>query len=73
MDEYELLRYVKYIINEKVKIQHFLGGLPQTYKDRIEFNAPKDIDDAIRKDKYCYEWYKNKQTISKAWKEETKD
>ena len=41
MEEYankflELLSYVKYIIDEKVKIQHFLSGLPQSYKDRIE-------------------------------------
>ena len=42
MDEYankflELLRYVRYIRDEKVKIQQFLSGLPQAYKDRIEF------------------------------------
>jgi hypothetical protein len=33
MDEYankflELLRYAKYIKDEKIKIQHFLSGLP---------------------------------------------
>ena len=33
----ELLRNVRYIKDEKVKIQHFLSGLPQSYKDRIEF------------------------------------
>ena len=38
MEEYankflELLRYVKYIKYEKVNIQCFLSGLPQSYKD----------------------------------------
>ena len=42
MQEYEnkfleLLRYVRYIKDEKVKIERFLSGLPQSYKDRIEF------------------------------------
>ena len=42
MDEYankflELLRYVQYIRDEKAKVQRFLSGLTQYYKDRIEF------------------------------------
>ena len=42
MEEYankflELLRYVKYIKDDKVKIQLFLSGIPQAYKDIIEF------------------------------------
>ena len=42
MEEYankflELFRYVRYIKDEKVKIQRFLSGLPQSYKDMIEF------------------------------------
>ena len=39
----ELLRYVMYIKDEKVKIQHFLSGLPQYYKDRIEFYEPRTL------------------------------
>ena len=43
MEEYannflELLRYVQCIRDEKVKVQCFLNGLPQSYKDRIEFH-----------------------------------
>ena len=42
MEEYEnkfleLLRYVRYIKDESLKIHRFLGGLPQYYKDRNEF------------------------------------
>ena len=59
MEEYankflELLRYVRYIKNDKVKIQHFLSGLPQSYKDRIEFDEPRTLEEAKRKAKYCY-------------------
>ena len=49
MEEYankflELLRYVKYIKDEKVKIQCFLSGLPQFYKDWIEFYEPRTLE-----------------------------
>ena len=54
MEEYankflQLLRYVRYIKDEKVKIQHFLSGLPQSYKDRIEFYEPRTLEEAIEK------------------------
>ena len=60
MEEYankflELLRYLRYIKDEKLNIQHFLSGLPQSYKDRIEFYEPRTLEEAIRKAKYCYE------------------
>ena len=53
MDEYankflELLRYVRYIRDEKVEIQWFLSGLPQAYKDRIEFYEPRTLEEVIR-------------------------
>jgi len=40
MEEYankvlQLSRYVWYIRDEKVKVHHFLSGLPQSYKDRL--------------------------------------
>ena len=46
MEEYaknflEILRYVRYIKDEKLKIQCFLSGLPQSYKDKIEFYEPR--------------------------------
>jgi hypothetical protein len=78
MDDYaskflELLRYVPYIKDEKVKIQHFLSGLPQSYRDMIEFDEPKTLDDTIRKGKYCYEQSKNKPEFNKIWKEKKKE
>jgi hypothetical protein len=39
----ELLRFVPYIKEDKVKIQQFLSCLPQSYKDIIEFDNPKNL------------------------------
>jgi hypothetical protein len=36
----ELLRYVKYIMDENAKIQCFLSGLPHSFKYRSEFGEP---------------------------------
>ena len=74
MEEYankflELLRYFWYIIDEKVKVQRFLSGLPQDYKDRIEFYEPRTLEESIRKDKYFYEQRKGKPDYHKAWKD----
>ena len=74
MEEYDnkflkLLRYVRYIKDEKVKIQRFLSGLPQSYKDRIEFDEPRMLEDAIKKAKYCYDQNKGTHDHHKAWKE----
>ena len=78
MEEYankylELLRYVMYIKYEKVKIQHFLSGFPQSYKDRIEFYEPRTLDEMIRKSKYCYEQSKGKDDYHKTWKDKKND
>src|SRR5882757_10383251 len=74
MEEYankflELLRYVRYIRDEKVKVRCFLSGLPQSYKDRIEFYELRTLEEAIRKAKYYYEESKGKSDYHKAWKD----
>ena len=78
MEEYvnrflEFLRYFRYIKDEKVKIQHFLSGLPQSYKDIIEFNEPRTLEEAIQKDKYFYEKRKGKLDYQKTWKDKRND
>jgi len=60
MDEHErrfleLLRYVGFIKDEKVKIQRFLHGIPSFYSEKIYFNEPKTLEEFIRKSKYLYE------------------
>ena len=62
------MRYVRYIKDEKVKIQHFLSGLPQSCKDRIEFYEPRTLEEAIRNAKYCYEQRKGKPDYHNTWK-----
>ena len=51
----DLLHYVPYIKEEKVKIQQFLGCLPPSFWDRIEFNMPKTLDTTLHKARICYE------------------
>jgi len=63
-----LLRYVPYVVDEKPKIQCFLSCLPTSYKDRIEFDNPKTLEEAMRKSKLCFEQYKTRNENSKNWK-----
>eukprot|EP00253_Pinus_taeda_P023496 PITA_23496 len=72
-DEYtsrfmELLRYVPYLKEDKAKIQRFTSGLLMEFKDRIEFDEPKSLDEAIRKLKHCYEQSKRKSETKPNWK-----
>jgi hypothetical protein len=60
MDEYkkrffELLKYVEFIKDEKVKIQRFLIGLPSFYRDKIQYDNPRNLEETIRREKYLYE------------------
>ena len=78
MEEYankflELLRYVRYIKDDKVKIQHFLSGIPQSYKDKIDFDEPTTLEEAIKKAKYCYDQKKGKPYIHKACKDKNNE
>ena len=50
-----LLRYVRYIIDEKPKIQRFLSCFPTSFKDKIEFDHPKTLEESMRKDNFYYE------------------
>ena len=51
----DLLYYVPYIKEEKVNIQHFLGCLPPSFRDRIEFDMPKTLDTTLHKSRLYYE------------------
>ena len=62
-----LLRYVPYIIDENPKIQRFLSCLPTSFKDRIEFDNPKNLEEAMRKVYLCYEQSKKMESLPK-WK-----
>ena len=51
----DVLHYVLYIKEDKVKIEQFLGCIPPIFWDRIEFGMPKTLDIALHKDRLCYE------------------
>lgn len=49
-----LLHYVPYIKEENAKIQWFLSGFVEAYRNKIEFDNSKTMDGTIRKEKLCY-------------------
>jgi hypothetical protein len=74
MVEYEnkflgLLKYVRFIGDEKVKIQIFLSGLPTFYKEKIKYDEPKTLTKAIRKAKYMYEQGHGIESLQISWKD----
>jgi hypothetical protein len=76
LDEYinkflELISYVSYIKDEKVKMERFMSGLPQSFQDIIEFDEPKILEDTIRKAMYCYEQFTNKTKPHEDWKKKS--
>ena len=44
-----LLRYFPYLVDEKPKVQQFLSCLPYHIKDRIGYDNPKTLEEAIGK------------------------
>jgi hypothetical protein len=69
----ELLRFIPYIQEDKVKIHQFLSCLPQSYWDIIEFDNPKSLSDSFRKARMCYDQYKQWVEFPKTWKDKKKD
>ena len=37
------------------------------YKEKIEFDNPKTMDEAVRKDRLCYQYFKGKNEHGKSW------
>jgi hypothetical protein len=51
----DLLRFMPYIKEDKVNIQRFLSFLPQSYKEKIEFDNPKSLNEVFRTTQMCYQ------------------
>ena len=64
----ELLRYVDYIREERVKIKSFLGGLPLSYQDRIELANPWTLEETICMEAHYYEQGKGNMEVQPSWK-----
>ena len=63
-----LLHYVPYIIDEKPKIQQFLSIFPIMFKERIEYENPNMLEEAMRKENFYYDQNKNKRENIPSWK-----
>ena len=64
----ELLRYVDYIKDERVKIQSFLGSLPLNYREIIEIVNPPTLDEVIKMEIHFYDQDKGKSEVHPTWK-----
>ena len=51
----DLLHYIPYLKDGKVKIHQFLGCLPPNFQERIEFDMPKNMDTTLHKPRACNE------------------
>lgn len=54
---------------KKVKIQRFLSGSPSFYKDKIQFDERKTLEEAFRKANYLYDQSKDGENFQKTWKD----
>jgi hypothetical protein len=46
-----------------VKKYRFLSGLPSFYKEKIQFDEPKTLEDTIRKEKYLGQHRKGREHL----------
>jgi hypothetical protein len=63
MEEYEirffeLLKYVDFIKDDKVKIQMFLSRLPSFYSNKIQYDNPNTLEETISRERHLYEQIK---------------
>jgi hypothetical protein len=77
MDQYEkrffeLVKYVDFIKDEKVKIQRFLSGLPSFYSDKIQYDNLETLEEAMRRAKHLYEQSRGRSIFQKYYKDKMK-
>lgn len=61
-----------YIKDERVKILRYVTRFPHAYKDRIEFDEAKNLEDTIWKMRCYYEKSKPKTKLQTDWIEKGK-
>lgn len=64
----ELLRYVPYLKDEKSRVQIFVSGFPLEFRDSIENDEPRLLEEVIGKLKNCYEKSRHKIESQQVWK-----
>jgi hypothetical protein len=68
----ELLKYVAFIKDAKLKIQRYLSGIPSFISDKIQYDDPKTLTETIRSTKCTYDQQKGRPTFKKDWEENMK-
>jgi hypothetical protein len=68
----ELLKYVAFIKDEKVKIKRYLSGIPSFISDKIQYDEPKTLEEIIRRDECIYDQKKGRLIFQKAWEDKMK-
>ena len=68
IDEYErkfleLLKYVEFIKERKVKIQKYLSGFPSFISDKIHYNDPKILEETTKSSKCLYDQQRGRLTF----------
>jgi len=66
-----LFKYVDFIKDDKFKIQRFLSGL-HSYNDKIQYDNPIKLEEAIRRAKHLYEQRKRRLVFQKSWSDNMK-
>jgi hypothetical protein len=64
---------VSFIKDEQVKIQRYLSGIPSFMSDKLQYDDPKTLEEAIRRDKCLYDQHKGRTTFQKAWEDKKKN
>jgi hypothetical protein len=77
IDEYErifleLLKYVPFIKDEKVKIKRYLSWFPSFISDKIQYDKPRMLEETIRCTKCLYENQRGISTLQKVWEDKMK-
>jgi hypothetical protein len=72
IDEYErrfleLLKYVAFIKDEKVKIQRYLSGMSSFISDKTQYDDPKTMEETIMRAKCIYDQQRGRPTFQKDW------
>jgi hypothetical protein len=63
---------VDFIKCENVKIQRFLSGLPYFYSDKIHYDNPRNLEEAIKRENHLCEQSRGRPLFQKVWNDKMK-
>ena len=50
-----------------------MNYLPQNYRDKLEFENPKTMEEVIMQEKLCYAQFKQRADLNKTWQNKKKE